>query len=75
MNVVTVRDFIYAVHGPGPFTAPGGSGTGGAGLVGTGSPEGVVTAEPGTIFWDTTGQSLWLKQSGSGSVNWVQLIA
>lgn len=56
----------------------GGSGTGGAGLVGTGSPEGTVTADAGTTYADNTNPgapSLWYKMSGSGNVGWVQLIA
>lgn len=53
----------------------GGSGTGQSGIVGSGSPEGGVTAEPGTIYWDSAGQSLWIKNSGSGNVGWTQLIS
>lgn len=50
-------------------------GGGGGGLSGSGSPEGVVTANPGTTYWDTTGQSLWVKDTGTGNTGWVQLIA
>lgn len=52
-----------------------GGGTGGAGVVGTGSPEGVVTAPAGTTYFDSTGDSLWIKESGSGNTGWIQLIA
>lgn len=55
--------------------ASGGGGTGGAGIVGAGSPEGVVSAPPGTIYFDSTGDSLWIKESGVGNTNWIQLIA
>lgn len=55
----------------------GGGGTGGAGIVGTGSPEGVVTAEPGTLYLDdTTPGSVhtWVKVSGSGNTGWEQTL-
>ena len=43
---------------------------------GTGSPEGVVQAYPGTTYWDTDGQSMWIKNSGDNTnTGWVQLIA
>jgi hypothetical protein len=53
----------------------GGSGTGGAGLTGSGSPEGSVSATPGTTYYDTTGGTFWVKESGSGNTNWAELIA
>ena len=43
---------------------------------GTGSPQGVVTANPGTIYVDTVatlGASVWLKKSGTGNTGWVVL--
>lgn len=51
-----------------------GSGTGGGGVTGTGSPEGVVTAPAGTVYYDTASGSFYVKGSGSGSVGWVALI-
>lgn len=42
-------------------------------LYGTGSPEGVVTAEVGTEYRDTVGTFgawVWLKKSGSGNTGW-----
>jgi hypothetical protein len=63
---------IQAIRG---ISAGGGGGTGGAGVVGTGSPEGVVTAPPGTIFFDSAGDSLWIKESGVGNTGWTQLLA
>lgn len=53
----------------------GGSESGGGGEAGAGSPEGVVTADPGTTYLDTATNSFWAKATGSGSVGWVQLIA
>lgn len=52
----------------------GGSGSGGGGESGTGSPEGVVTAEPGTTYWDSVGQEFWVKSTGSGNTGWVSLV-
>lgn len=49
------------------------NGTGG--LTGSGSPEGVVTAEPGAVYLDTTNNSLWIKRTGSGNTGWIQLLA
>lgn len=48
---------------------------GGGGESGAGSPEGVVTADPGVTYWDTAGQSLWVKNAGAGATGWVQVIA
>lgn len=52
-----------------------GSGGGGSGLSGAGSPEGSVTASPGTTYLDTSTNSFWAKSSGSGNTGWFQLIA
>lgn len=51
--------------------AGGGSGTGN--LSGTGSPEGVQTADPGALYVDTatTPPSIWAKSTGSGNTGWV----
>lgn len=41
---------------------------------GEGSPEGVVTAEPGSIYQRTdggAGTSLYVKESGTGNTGWV----
>ncbi|MBS1674372.1 MAG: hypothetical protein JSS74_10450 [Actinobacteria bacterium] len=52
-----------------------GAGSGGGGdLTGTGSPQGVVTASPGTYYTDTTGACgawRWLKVSGTGTAGWI----
>lgn len=56
-------------------TATGGGGTGQATIVGNGSPEGAVSATPGTFYWDTLNKSLWIKDTGLAAVGWYQLIA
>lgn len=48
----------------------GGGSSGTGGLSGTGSPEGVVTASPGTTYWDTVAETLWVKNTGTGSSGW-----
>lgn len=51
----------------------GGGGTGG-GLAGIGSPEGVVTANPGQTYLDTGTGGFWVKFMGAGSTGWLKLI-
>ena len=53
----------------------GGSGAGGAGLSGTGSPEGVVTASPGSLYTDTSTGAFWNKVTGTGNTGWQMLVA
>lgn len=56
-----------------PIPSGGGGGGGGSGLSGTGSPEGVVTATPGTEYIDTAatnGAVKWIKATGSGNTGW-----
>lgn len=50
-------------------------GSGGGGLVGHGSPEGVVTAAPGTPYLDLDTNNYWYKATGAGNTGWVELIA
>ena len=41
---------------------------------GTGAPNGVVTADPGSLYTDVTGgagATLWVKESGTGNTGWV----
>jgi len=41
---------------------------------GNGSPNGVVTASPGSLYLNTAGgagTTLWVKESGNGSVGWI----
>ncbi len=44
------------------------------GLAGVGSPEGVVTAKPGTTYYDTLSGGFWVKETGYATTGWVQLI-
>ncbi len=48
--------------------------TAGSGLNGSGSPEGVVTANPGTTYFDTASAIFWVKQTGTGNTGWYQLV-
>lgn len=52
----------------------GGSGTGGAGLVGVVDPEGVVVASPGTSYYNTVLFKFWYKTSGVGNTGWTQVV-
>lgn len=51
------------------------AGTGGPGIVGVGSPEGVQTAPVGTSYFDSSTNSFWYKRTGTGNTGWVQLFA
>ena len=76
-----MAETAYAPNPRGLFTpsrefecdCPGGSGSGG--LSGVGSPEGVVTASPGTTYLDTSTNGFWVKNTGNGNTGWFQLIA
>ena len=48
---------------------------GGGGLAGVGSPEGVVAANPGRTYVDTSTNAFWVKNNGGGTTGWIQLIA
>ena len=39
-------------------------------LLGSGSPEGVVTADPGRFYIDTDTNTLYKKVSGTGNTGW-----
>src|SRR5438477_526896 len=52
----------------------GGGGTGGPGVVGAGSPEGVVTAPAGTSYLDTNSNGFYFKASGAGNTGWVLIV-
>lgn len=43
-------------------------------ITGTGSPEGVVTAGLGQMYWDTAGHSFWIKNTATGNTGWEELI-
>lgn len=61
-----------AAYTPGAslFGAGGGSG----GLAGSGSPEGVVTDDPGQTYLDTSNGFFYVKQSGAGNVGWLAIV-
>lgn len=44
-------------------------------LNGSGSPEGVVTANTGSIYQDTTNGQIYIKQTGTGNNGWYTLIS
>lgn len=48
-------------------------GTGG-GLIGVISPEGAVTANPGTTYFNTADGSFWIKTTGTGNTGWLALL-
>jgi hypothetical protein len=61
-----------ATGGVGPTGATGPQGPSGV-LTSTGSPQGVTTANPGTLYVDTAstlGVSVWRKNSGTGNTGW-----
>ncbi len=51
-----------------------GTGTGGGGLSGVGSPEGIVTANPGATYLDTANGFFYAKQTGTGSTGWLAIV-
>lgn len=60
----------------GPAGATGATGAaGGSGMIGTGSPEGVVTASPGQVYFDQSINSIWVKETGVGNTGWEQYVA
>lgn len=40
---------------------------------GSGSPNGVKTANPSSLYMDTTNGAHWLKSTGTGNTGWVQV--
>jgi len=61
---------IYAKQNDVWSIVAGPSAGGGAIAPGSGSPQGVVTASPGQVYWDSTNKQLWVKESGSGNTGW-----
>lgn len=47
----------------------------GGALAGAGSPEGVVSANPGVTYLNTTNESFWVKKTGTGNTGWIALIS
>jgi hypothetical protein len=43
-------------------------------LSGAGSPEGVVIASPGRLYWQVS-TTLWVKNTGVGSTGWIELLS
>jgi hypothetical protein len=54
----------------GSTTVSGGGGT----VIGVVDPEGSVTAVASTIYWNSAGQTLWVKNAGSGNTGWIQVV-
>lgn len=74
---VGASDIIPIVQGGVNKTVTGQVLSSSIGLAGTGSPEGVVSANPGTPYTDNTGgifTGFWLKITGTGNTGWFQLI-
>lgn len=75
-------DCIGGAGGAGATGATGAAGAAGAdgaaGFVapGSGSPEGVVTASPGMFYADSASNSIWVKETGTGTnTGWEQYLA
>lgn len=47
---------------------------GGTGIVGTGSPESIVVASPGQIYFDTATNAFWYKATGVLAFGWIELL-
>lgn len=79
---VAVAGYMLVVGKPNSVSATlqnlgysGGGGGGGAGsFAGHGSPEGVVTANPGATYLDVDTNDFWSKNSGIGNTGWTPLI-
>lgn len=41
---------------------------------GSGSPEGIFQAQVKSMYFDSFGDSLFLKKTGAGNTGWIQLI-
>lgn len=63
----TQRELLQAILTS--LESGGGGGTGN--LSGHGSPEGVVTADPGIIYVDIDAPAIYIKQTGTGNTGWV----
>lgn len=49
--------------------------TAGGGLAGSGSPESVIALSPGSFYWDTTNKILFVKDTGTGTTGWREIVA
>ncbi len=41
---------------------------------GSGSPEGVISGNPGSIYTDTTNGALWIKMSNTDATGWQRFV-
>lgn len=73
-NTPRRSDALWAIEQKILGAIRGGGGGGGGGLSGVGSPEGVVTANDGTTYLDTSNNFFWAKGPGTTSTGWVPLI-
>lgn len=56
-------------------TIDGGGGSGGGGIApGVVDPEGAVTGDPGSTYYNTANGTFWVKESGSGDTGWSQVV-
>lgn len=65
-NLFTVKAAMEVI---GQFYVEGSTGPDSE-IIGDGSPEGVVDAPPGTIYWDRIGKFQWVKEKGVCAVGW-----
>lgn len=72
-NVLYIKD-TGSVTKTGWISVSSGGGGGAGGLQGSGSPEGVVTADPGAPYWDSSASTWYVKNSGSGNTDWVLVV-
>jgi len=48
---------------------------GGTVIIATVDPEGVTTADPGAVIWNKTNETLWVKETGTGTnTGWIQIV-
>ena len=57
-----------------PASLPTPPGSSGGGLVGSGSPQGIVSASAGTTYYDKTAGQFWVNQDGTIN-GWIELIS
>jgi len=74
--VITADSGGSAIIVSGIGTFGGGSSAGGTvgATVGAVTPDGVVTADPGALYYETSLPSYWVKATGTGNTGWIQLI-
>ena len=66
------EDFYFKTDGAWKLVVGAG---GAAGIIGDVSPEGVVTADAGTLYADKTHKTFWIKETGNGTAfGWQQYV-